>query len=93
MIGKVVRGNDIGGLLRYLFGPGRANEHTNPHIVAAWDDGVFAAHQRKRPAAQAPHDPPGTAAGRARQPTLARGVALPTAHGPGRSRADRRGVG
>lgn len=44
MIGKVVRGNDIGGLLRYLFGPGRANEHTNPHIVAAWDDGVVAAH-------------------------------------------------
>ena len=42
--GKVVRGNDIGGLLRYLFGPGRANEHTNPHIVAAWDDGVVAAH-------------------------------------------------
>ncbi|MBF5083048.1 relaxase/mobilization nuclease domain-containing protein [Quadrisphaera sp. INWT6] len=44
MIGKVVRGNDIGGLLRYLFGPGRANEHTDPHFVAAWDDGVVAAH-------------------------------------------------
>ncbi|PWJ52663.1 Relaxase/Mobilisation nuclease domain-containing protein [Quadrisphaera granulorum] len=44
MIGKVVRGNDIGGLLRYLFGPGRANEHTNPHVVAAWDDDVVADH-------------------------------------------------
>jgi len=44
VIGKVVRGNDVGGLLRYLFGPGRANEHTNPHVVAAWDDGVVAAH-------------------------------------------------
>ncbi|MBC3763434.1 hypothetical protein ACUN7V_20265 [Quadrisphaera oryzae] len=44
MIGKVVRGNDIGGLLRYLFGPGRADEHINPHVVAAWDDGVVAAH-------------------------------------------------
>lgn len=43
MIGKVIRGNDVGGLLRYLFGPGRANEHTNPHVVAAWDDGVVAA--------------------------------------------------
>ncbi|TNM67587.1 hypothetical protein FHN55_09005 [Streptomyces sp. NP160] len=42
MIGKVVRGNDVGGLLRYLYGPGRANEHTNPHVVAAWDDGVVA---------------------------------------------------
>lgn len=42
MIGKVVRGNDVGGLLRYLYGPGRANEHANPHVVAAWDDGVVA---------------------------------------------------
>lgn len=31
------RGHDTGGLLRYLFGKGRANEHTNPHLVAAWD--------------------------------------------------------
>jgi len=42
VIGKVVRGNDVGGLLRYLYGPGRANEHTNPHVIAAWDDGVVA---------------------------------------------------
>jgi hypothetical protein len=38
VIGKVMRGNDVGGLLRYLFGPGRANEHTDPHLVASWDD-------------------------------------------------------
>jgi MobA/VirD2-like, nuclease domain len=31
------RGHDTGGLLRYLFGKGRANEHTNPHLIAAWD--------------------------------------------------------
>lgn len=38
MIAKVgKRGADTTGLLRYLFGPGRANEHTNPHLVAAWD--------------------------------------------------------
>ncbi|WP_432545821.1 relaxase/mobilization nuclease domain-containing protein [Kineococcus sp. SYSU DK004] len=37
MIGKVSRGNDTAGLLRYLFGPGRANEHTDPHLVATWD--------------------------------------------------------
>ncbi len=36
MIGKVTRGSDLGGLLRYLFGPGRANEHTRPHLVASW---------------------------------------------------------
>ncbi|MCU1692129.1 MAG: mobilization protein [Frankiales bacterium] len=24
-------------LLRYLYGPGRHNEHENPHLVAAWD--------------------------------------------------------
>ncbi len=26
------------GLLRYLYGPGRRNEHTDPHLVAVWDD-------------------------------------------------------
>ncbi len=36
MIGKVTRGRDLGGLLRYLYGPGRANEHTRPHLVASW---------------------------------------------------------
>lgn len=38
MIGKVLRGNGAAGLLRYLFGPGRAHEHTDPHVVAHWDD-------------------------------------------------------
>ncbi|MCW2607569.1 MAG: hypothetical protein JWO60_2262 [Frankiales bacterium] len=37
MIGRVYRGGKVGGLLRYLYGPGRANEHENPHLVAAWD--------------------------------------------------------
>ena len=37
MIGKVNRGARVGGLLRYLFGPGDANEHTNPHLVASFD--------------------------------------------------------
>ncbi|WP_347405066.1 relaxase/mobilization nuclease domain-containing protein [Micromonospora sp. WMMD1082] len=26
----------MGGLLRYLFGPGKAEEHVNPHLIAAW---------------------------------------------------------
>lgn len=36
MIGKVSRGRNAGGLLRYLFGPGRFNEHTTPHLIASW---------------------------------------------------------
>ena len=38
MIGKVLRGTNAGGLLRYLYGPGRVNEHTDPHLVAAFAD-------------------------------------------------------
>src|ERR687884_725594 len=33
-----MRGRDVGGLLRYLFGPGRCNEHVDPHLMAVWDD-------------------------------------------------------
>src|SRR5215472_8067821 len=38
MIGKVVRGTNVGRLLYYLFGPGRANEHVDPHLVAGFAD-------------------------------------------------------
>ena len=44
MIPKVVRGDRMAGLLVYLAGPGRSNEHTEPHLVAgdaammAWHD-------------------------------------------------------
>jgi hypothetical protein len=38
VIGKVLRGTNAGGLLRYLYGPGRANEHTDPHLVAGFYD-------------------------------------------------------
>ena len=38
MIGKVVPGSDAGGLLRYLYGPGRANAHIDPHLVAGFGD-------------------------------------------------------
>ena len=37
MIRKVIRGNNIGRTVNYLFGPGKHNEHTNPHLIAAWD--------------------------------------------------------
>ena len=38
MIGKVVRGSHAGGLLYYLYGPGRANEHIDPHLIAGFGD-------------------------------------------------------
>ena len=38
MIGKVVRGTNVGRLLCYLYGPGKANEHTDPHLVAGFSD-------------------------------------------------------
>ena len=36
MIGKVLRGERPAGLIRYLYGPGRHEEHTDPHVVAGW---------------------------------------------------------
>ena len=36
MIGKVLRGRSVAELLYYLFGPGRREEHTDPHLVAGW---------------------------------------------------------
>jgi hypothetical protein len=47
VIGKVMRGADAAGLLRYLFGPGRHNEHIDPHVVAHWSG---------LPADAVPHD-------------------------------------
>jgi hypothetical protein len=44
VIGKITRGSQVGGLLRYLFGPTRfeTSSHTDAHMVAAWDgvDGI-----------------------------------------------------
>lgn len=52
---NVTRGTDLAGLMRYLAGPGRSNEHTDPHLVAG-DDAVMAWHhdeQLNRTAAEA----------------------------------------
>jgi hypothetical protein len=38
VIGKVLRGTNASGLLRYLYGPGQANEHTDPHLVAGFSE-------------------------------------------------------
>ena len=37
MITKMQRGTRTRGLVEYLFGPGRTEEHTNQRIVAAWE--------------------------------------------------------
>jgi hypothetical protein len=33
VIPHITKGSDLGGLMRYLVGRGRANEHENPHVV------------------------------------------------------------
>ena len=38
MIGKVLRGTNARRLLYYLYGPGQANEHADPHLVAGFGD-------------------------------------------------------
>ena len=37
MIRRRVLGSSPYGLVRYLFGEGRANDHENPHVIASWD--------------------------------------------------------
>ncbi|WP_193614274.1 relaxase/mobilization nuclease domain-containing protein [Nocardioides lijunqiniae] len=54
MISNIVKGGDMKGLMRYLTGPGRANEHVRPHIVASdgFPSQVFAAELLDRTAAE-----------------------------------------
>jgi MobA/VirD2-like, nuclease domain len=40
VITKPYRGDRMLGLVKYLFGKGRYEEHKNPHIVGAWDPGL-----------------------------------------------------
>ncbi|WP_431789372.1 hypothetical protein HLK56_33925 [Streptomyces sp. G9] len=37
---KAGSGESTAGLLAYLFGPGNHEEHTDPHLVAAWTPGL-----------------------------------------------------
>lgn len=37
MITKVVHGRRVAGLIVYLMGPGRAQEHVRPRVIASWD--------------------------------------------------------
>src|SRR5215831_13462799 len=38
VIGKVIRGRNVRRLLYYLYGPGLANDHADPHLVAGFSD-------------------------------------------------------
>jgi len=38
VIPKIRRGSRTYGLLNYLFGPGKNEEHTDAHLVGSWDD-------------------------------------------------------
>ena len=51
MITKVVHGWRVGGLITYLMGPGRAQEHVDPRVIAAWDgrDSTWQPDQVDRP--------------------------------------------
>src|ERR1035438_235991 len=48
VIGKVLRGRNAGRLLYYLYGPGKANEHTDPHLVAGFSDPGELEPERRR---------------------------------------------
>ncbi|MFI0722090.1 relaxase/mobilization nuclease domain-containing protein [Streptomyces sp. NPDC021224] len=37
MVPKIRRGSRTYGLLAYLYGPGRRDEHADPHLVGSWD--------------------------------------------------------
>ncbi|PPG84587.1 hypothetical protein C5C39_02160 [Rathayibacter sp. AY1F3] len=43
MIPNVTYGGDMGGLVRYLAGEGRANEHTEQHLIAG-NPAIMAMH-------------------------------------------------
>ncbi|MEU1121856.1 MULTISPECIES: relaxase/mobilization nuclease domain-containing protein [unclassified Streptomyces] len=43
MIPNAAQGRDVPGLVRYLFGPGKANEHRDQRVIAASDDVVLLA--------------------------------------------------
>ncbi|MCI0689934.1 MAG: hypothetical protein L0Y54_22255, partial [Sporichthyaceae bacterium] len=42
MITPVYRGENLRRLLGYLYGPGRCEDHHDPHLIAAWDQQILA---------------------------------------------------
>jgi hypothetical protein len=52
VIGKVIRGRNAARLLYYLYGPGTANKHTDPHLVAGFGDPAELEPERSRDGSQ-----------------------------------------
>lgn len=52
MIAKVVHGYRPAGLIRYLLGPGKHEEHVNPRVIASWDGAPWLHHPDKAPAVE-----------------------------------------
>ncbi|WP_018802160.1 hypothetical protein [Salinispora arenicola] len=48
MIPKITYGSRVRGLLEYLWGPGKTEEHVNPHLVAGCDDVELLAPQQRK---------------------------------------------
>jgi len=52
VIGKVLRGTNARRLLYYLYGPGKSNEHTDPHLVAGFSDPADLEPERRQNGSQ-----------------------------------------
>jgi hypothetical protein len=59
--GVYKRGHNLGGLLGYLFGPGRHEEHRDEHLIAAWHGAEDLAALQPRRLANGRHDLAGLA--------------------------------
>jgi hypothetical protein len=49
VIARIMKGRFAAGLLYYLYGPGKADEHENPHLVAGWRDPIRSLEPPARP--------------------------------------------
>jgi hypothetical protein len=91
VIPKVSRGFRVHGLVVYLLGPGRVNEHSEQHVIASWD-GAPELHQPPGVTDQTPGDvtelvellsqPARQAGVSLRNPTAAERSAAPRRRGP-----------
>lgn len=80
MITKVVHGRRVGGLVAYLMGPGRAQEHVRPRVIASWD-GRDAGWQPRRVGPRETDLELGPLIGALRVPVLAAGLDERGEHG------------
>ena len=75
MMPNITRGTRLGGLMQYLVGPGRSNEHTEPHLVAG-DPAIMAWHDTAELDGAAAKD----VAGKLDRPRQLFGTEIPDGH-------------